>query len=230
MLTIHHLDNSRSQRVIWLLEELALDYQIVEHPHPKHNHKPSESLSKIHPLAKVPILTDDQVTLAETGAIFEYLLEQYGQDQLQPALQSPERVNYHYWRHFSEASLMPYLAMKLLFVGMEAKTPWPFKLIIQLIAKAVAKVYLNPNIFLELDFIEAHLAKHTWFAGQSFSAADILIAFPLEAVAVKMAAANKYPHIHAFIKKIRQRPAYIKAVEKGKWSKSQHQAYWSGLV
>jgi glutathione S-transferase len=229
MITVHHLDNSRSQRVIWLLEELALSYEIIAHPHPKNNHIPSASLAKIHPLAKAPILCDGNTVIAETGAIFEYLIERYGQGKLQPPPASPERIFYMYWRHFSEASLMPYLANKLMFAAMEHKTPWPFKLVIILISKAVTKMYLNPNIFLELDYIEAHLGKNQWFAGNEFSAADILIAFPIEAVAVNMAKVEQYPNIHAFVAKICQRSAYVRAAQKGAWSKSQHQQYWSCL-
>lgn len=229
MLTVHHLDNSRSQRVLWLLEELELSYELVSHPHPKQAHQASASLKKIHPLAKAPIVCDGELVIAETGAIFEYLIDTYAHQRLQPPLATVARLDYNYWRHFSEASFMPYLAMKLLFSAMQQKTPWPAKLIIRFIARTVEKLYLNPNIYAELDYIEAHLSKQRWFAGDEFSAADILISFPIEAVAVSMAAANKYPYIHDFVNRIRSRPAYARAVNKGAWSKAEHEQYWAGL-
>lgn len=124
---------------------------------------------------------------------------------------------------------MPYLAMKLVFAGLVEKTPWPVKPIAMFISKAVGAMYLNPNLEAELKYIEAHLATNKWFAGNAFSAADILIGFPMEAVAGRIAPTASYPNIAEFVRRIRERPAYDRAMKRGGWSVADHEKYWSGL-
>lgn len=229
MLTVHHLENSRSQRVVWLLEELGLPYEIVVHQRPASRQEVSPTLARIHPLGKAPVLADGDVVVAETGAIVEYLMERHGGAALQPAPGTPERVQYTYWRHFSEGSFMPYLAMKLVFAGLVQQAPWPLRPVPWLISRAVGALYLNPNILAEMRFIESHLGQNTWFAGEAFSAADVLIGFPMEAVAGRMAPAAQFPNIAAFVRRIRARPAYVRAMQKGGWSDADHAAYWAVL-
>lgn len=229
MLTVHHLENSRSHRVIWLLEELGLDYEVVVHARSADKRESPPSLTRLHPLGKAPLLCDGEGVLAETGAIFEYLLERYGDGRLQPALTSPDRVRYLYWRHFAEATLMPYLAMKLVFAGVEQRAPWLLKPLVIPICRAVGAAYLNPNLRRALDFVEQHLAGHAWFAGAEFSAADVLIAFHLEAVAGRTAPVATHPHISAFVERVRARPAYQRAVQRGHWSAEAHAQYWGFL-
>lgn len=229
MLKVHHLENSRSQRVVWLLEELELPYEIVVHSRPHDSRTSSGSLTRIHPLGKAPVLSDGNAVVAETGAIFEYLMDRHAGGRLQPGPGTPERVPYIYWRHFSEGSFMPYLAMKLVFGGLVQKSPWPVKPVTSLIARAVGTMYLDPNIRAELAYIESHLAEHAWFAGDAFSAADVLMGFPMEAVAGRMAPAKQYPNIASFVGRIRERPAYVRAMRKGGWSVEDHARYWACL-
>lgn len=230
MLSVHHLANSRSQRVVWLLEELGLEYDIVEHRREPGSRVAPGSLRKIHPLGKAPVLCDGDVTIAETGAIFEYVLERHGNGRLEPARGTPERIQYIYWQHFAEASLMPYLAMKLLFAGIENAVPFFVRPAIRLLTRAVNAGYMDRNLVAEIDFIEQHLATHEWFAGGGFTAADVLIGFMLEAVSGRFAPVAAYPNIASFVNRIRARPAYRRAMQRGGWSVADHEKYWGFLA
>ena len=184
MIVVHHLNNSRSQRILWLLEELGLDYEIKRYQRdPKTMLAPAE-LKAVHPLGKSPVITDGEATVAESGAIIEYLLERYGHGRLLPAAGSPERLRYTYFLHFAEGTAMSPLLMKLVFDRIESG-PMPFfaKPIARGIARKVKDSFIMPNIRSQLDYLEAELGKSPWFAGSEFSAADIQMSFPLEAAA-----------------------------------------------
>lgn len=230
MLTLHHLPNSRSQRVIWLLEELNLDYTLVIHGRDLVLRSADESLKRVHPLGKAPVLCDGNTTIAETGAIFEYLLDNYNGGILVPPKGSPEAIFYTYWRYFSEGSLMPFLSMKLVFARIVSGTPFFIRPLMSKIFRIVNTRYLNPNIFSELDYIEQHLTQHRWFSGADFTAADILIGFLLEAVSGRIADIKKYPKITDFVVRIRLRPAYQNALKKGSWSQEDFNNYWAFLA
>jgi glutathione S-transferase len=229
MLTLHHLQNSRSQRVIWLLEELYLEYHLVIHERDSASRGAGESLQKIHPLGKAPVLCDGTTTIAETGAIFEYLLDHYGEGSLEPQRNTTERTFYTYWRYFAEGSLMPYLSMAIVFNRIVTGTPFLVRPLISYIFGKVNKQYLHPTLFSELDYIEQHLNEHTWFSGSQFTAADILMGFLLEAISGRIANAIRYPKIGEFVDRIRQRPAYQQAAKKGNWSHENFDQYWSFL-
>lgn len=229
MLYVHHLENSRSQRVIWLLEELRLEYEIISHKREAGSKNAPESLKNIHPLAKAPVLCDKDMVIAETGAIFEYLLENYGNGNLEPRKGTAERVQYIYWKNFAEGSFMPYLAMKLVFARIVKEAPLFTRPIINLIFKAVGKKYLNPNIKLEINAIEEHLKKHEWFAGSEFTAADVMMGFMLEAIAGRMAHISSHPNIIRFVGGIHERAAYQQAIKRGNWSIANHKEYWECL-
>jgi len=229
MINIHHLTNSRSQRVIWLLEELGLEYTITFHERDKKTRQAGESLHNVHSLGKAPVLIDNAVTLAETGAIFDYLLETYDKDILIPPTKNPARVNYLYWKNFAEASLMPYLAMTKLFSRIEQAIPFIVRPIARLVIKKINAEYLHANLANETNLIEQHLGKHQWFAGDQFTAADILIGFMLDALANKFITGTSHPNSYAFVNEIKKRPAYQLAKEKGKWSEDEFTMYWSHL-
>lgn len=213
MITVHHLESSRSQRILWLLEELGLDYELKHYKRDPQTLLAPQALKEVHPLGKSPVLTDGDVTVAESGAIIEYLLETYGQGQLKPVDEVNLR-NYRYWLHYAEGSLMPLLVMKLVFSRIP-QGPMPF--FIRPIAKSImAKVqekFLEPQLSTHLRFVEDSLKGREWFAGK-FSAGDIQISFPLEAASARTDLAS-YPNIHAFIKRYQARPAYKQALEKG---------------
>lgn len=214
MITVHHLERSRSQRILWLLEELGLPYEVRHYKRDaKSSLAPAELLS-VHPLGKSPVITDGEATLAESGAIAEYLVEKYGNGKLAPRPGSPERLRYTYWMHFAEGSAMPPLVMKLVFDRVE-RAPMPFfaKPIARAISKKVNDSFILPNIRRNLDHMEAELARSAWFAGEEFSAADVLMSFPVEAASTRAEGAR--PRLADFLARIHERPAYKRAVEKG---------------
>lgn len=212
MITLHHLNNSRSQRVLWLLEELELDYEIKFYNRdPKTMLAPSD-LKKIHPLGKSPVITDGQLTIAESGTIINYLATKYGNGKLKPSSEI-NLLKYDYWLHYSEGSLMPFLLLTLIFSKVE-KAPFPIRPVAKAISGKVKKSFITPNLTTHLDYIESELAKSEWFAGKDFSAADIQMSFPLEAASARHILGDR-THIKKYLTRIHARPAYKKALEKG---------------
>ena len=217
MITVHHLENSRSQRVLWLLEELGLPYEVRRYArHPKTMLAPPE-LAAVHPLGKSPVITDGTVTVAETGAIVEVLLDRHdGASRLRPAAGTPERLRFTFWLHFAEGSAMPPLLMKLVFDRVRS-APLPFfvKPVARAIADKVMKGFVTPNIERQLDFMEAELVGRDWFAGPEFSAADIQMSFPLEAAAARAGLDASRPRLTDWLVRIHARPAYQRALDRG---------------
>jgi glutathione S-transferase len=215
MIVVHHLENSRSQRVLWLLEELELDYRIERYARDPVTQLAPPALKKVHPLGKSPVMTDDGRTIAESGAIIEYLVERYGNGALQPAAGSDDALRCRYWMHYAEGTLMPLLVMSLIFSRVE-RAPWPVRPIARAISGQVRKAYLGPNLSANLAFVEQELGRSPWFAGESLSIADIQMSFPLEAAGLRSGAdAATRPRTQAFVQRIRARPAYQRALEKG---------------
>ncbi|MEO7744207.1 MAG: glutathione S-transferase [Usitatibacter sp.] len=213
MITLHHLENSRSHRILWLLEELHVSYEVRRYARdPKTSLAPPELL-RVHPLGKSPVITEGDLTLAESGAIVEYLLERHGQGALVPVAGSPERLRYTYWLHFAEGTAMPPLLMKLVFSRIE-KAPMPFfaRPIARAIASKVKGHLIDPNLGRIVAYVEAELGRSDWFAGPAFSAADIQMSFPVEAL---VARAGGGANMKGFLERIHLRPAYAKAVEMG---------------
>jgi len=216
MITVHHLNNSRSQRILWLLEELGLEYEIKKYQRdPKTMLAPPE-LKAVHPLGKSPVITDDGTVVAESGAIVEYLVERYGNGRLVPAAGTPEKLKYTYFLHFAEGSAMSPLLMKLVFDRIE-NGPMPFfvKPVARGIARKVKEGFVNPNIQAQLDYLESELQARPWFAGGEFSAADIQMSFALEAAASRGGLGAQYPQLSGFLQRIHARPAYQRALERG---------------
>ena len=216
MITVHHLNNSRSQRVLWLLEELGLPYEIKKYERDAKTMLAPPELLKVHQLGKSPVITDDGVTVAESGAIVEYLVERYGNGALAPAIGTSQRLQWRYWLHFAEGSAMSPLLLKLIFDKIP-QSPMPFfvKPIARAICAKVLAVMVEPNLKRQLDFMEAELGKSDWFAGHEFSAADIQMSFPVEAAAQRAGLNASRPKLMAFLKRIHARPAYKKALERG---------------
>jgi glutathione S-transferase len=216
MITVHHLNNSRSQRVLWLLEELGLPYEIQKYQRDPKTMLAPPSLMKVHPLGKSPVITDDGTTVAESGAIIEYLIERYGDGRLAPAIGTPERLRWRYWLHFAEGSAMPPLLLKLIFEKIpQAPMPFFVKPIAKGISAKVLAAMVDPNLKRQLDFMEGELGKSEWFAGDAFSAADIQMSFPVEAAAQRAGLDASRPKLMAYLKRIHARPAYQKALERG---------------
>jgi glutathione S-transferase len=170
----------------------------------------------VHPLGKSPVISDGDLTLAESGAILEYLVGRYGEGRLVPAPGTRDRVRYTYWMHYAEGSAMPPLLFKLVFDRIEM-APMPF--FIRPVARAIVgrarTTFIQPNITLHLDYIESELAKSPWFAGNDFTAADIQMSFPLEAAAARAGLDATRPRSMAFLERIHARPAYQRALATG---------------
>ncbi|WP_020656431.1 glutathione S-transferase family protein [Massilia niastensis] len=216
MIVVHHLNNSRSQRILWLLEELGLDYEIKRYQRdPKTMLAPPE-LKAVHPLGKSPVISDGDTVVAESGAIVEYLVGRYGDGRLAPAPGTPQRLRYTHFLHYAEGSAMPPLLLKLVFDRVE-HGPMPFfvRPVARAIAQKVKNSFVLPQIALHLGYLEGELGKSEWFAGEAFSAADIQLSFPLEAAAARGGLHANYPRLAAFLERIHARPAYQRALERG---------------
>ena len=216
MLIVHHLNNSRSQRVLWLLEELGVPYEIKRYERdPKTMLAPPE-LRAVHPLGKSPVITDDGQTLAESGAIIEYLVDKYGQGRFAPTAGSPDRLRYTYWMHYAEGSAMPPLLLKLVALRI-GSAPMPFfaKPIARKIASTLQSSFVDPQLKLHLGYINKELSATGWFASNDFSAADIQMSFPLEAATARGGMEGQIPAVVDFLKRIHARPAYQRALERG---------------
>jgi glutathione S-transferase len=216
MITVHHLNNSRSQRVLWLLEELGVEYEVKRYERDARTSRAPAALRAVHPLGKSPVITDGALTLAESGAIIEYLADRYGEGKLAPPPDTPERLRYLYWLHYAEGSLMPPLLMKLVF-NRVASAPMPFfvRPIARKIAEGAMTMYIGPEIALHLDYLEGELGRNTWFVGNKFTAADVQLSFPLEAAAARGGFGTGRPKLAAFVERIQARPAYKRALKRG---------------
>jgi len=217
MLTVHHLNNSRSQRVLWLLEELELPYEIVHYQRDPQTMLAPASLRAVHPLGKSPVVTtDDGLVLAESGAIVETLIERFGNGRLAPAAGSPDAVRFRYWLHFAEGTAMPPLLMKLVFDRIESsKMPFFARPVAKAIAAKAKAAFIMPNIASHLSFMEAELGKSEWFAGDAFTGADIQMSFAVEAAQARGGLDAKRPKLMAWLERIHARPAYRRALERG---------------
>jgi glutathione S-transferase len=216
MITVHHLNNSRSQRIVWLLEELGLDYDIQRYQRDPKTMLAPASLRAVHPLGKSPVITDGERTLAESGAIIDYLVERYGAGQFAPAAGTPARLRYTYWLHYAEGSAMTPLLLKLVFDRVE-RAPMPFfvKPIAKGISAKVKSSFIEPQIKQHLDYLEGELGQSDWFAGDAFSGADIQLSFVLEAAAARGGLDASRPRLMDFLKRIHARAAYQRALERG---------------
>jgi glutathione S-transferase len=216
MIIVHHLNNSRSQRVLWLLEELGVAYEVKRYQRdPKTMLAPPELLA-VHALGKSPVIVDGTVTVAESGAVIDYLVDRYGGGRLIPPAGTPERLSYTYWLHYAEGSAMPPLLFKLVFDRIaNGPAPWPISAVARHIAGTVQNSFIRPQLKRHLDYMEAALGAHTWFAGGEFTAADVQMSFPLEAASSRAGLNASRPRLTAFLDRIHARDAYQRALERG---------------
>lgn len=215
MLTVHHLENSRSQRILWLLEEMGVEYDIKRYGRDKETSLAPPELREIHPLGKAPVISDDGLIVAESGAIIEYLVNKYDDGTMLPPAGTPQRMAYTYWLHYAESSLMPLMLLSLIMNRVETKAPLLITPIARKLFDGVRTAYFNPNLKRHLDFLESTLSESTWFCGEQISAADCQMSFAIEAAEVRMDLRIDYPHLAAFLNRIRERPAYKAALDRG---------------
>lgn len=215
MITVHHLNNSRSQRVLWLLEELGLPYEVKRYERDKKTNLAPKELMAVHPLGKSPVIDDGGAVLAETGAIVEHIVETHGGGRLVPAEGTPGYRRYKYWVHAAEGSYMPPLVLALFLTRMET-APMPFfaRPIANRLTKGVRDVYLNHTTEALFGNLDAELAKGEFLAGD-FSAADIMMSFPAEASLGRIEAAKAAKNLRPYVERLQSRPAYKRALERG---------------
>jgi glutathione S-transferase len=215
MIKVHHLNDSRSQRVLWLLEELGLDYEVVRYERDATSRLAPPELLAIHPLGKSPVIQDDGVTVAETGAVVEYLLDTYGEGRLRPPAGSEDARRFTYWLHYAEGSAMPPLLLKLVFSMLPRRAPGLVRPLVKSIAAKALTGFVDPQLRTHVGFWEDELGRSEWFAGDQFTAADIMMSFPVEAGADRAFDPATKPRLRAFLDKIHARPAYRRALERG---------------
>ncbi|MCG6656181.1 glutathione S-transferase [Halomonas campisalis] len=219
MICVHHLENSRSKRVPWLLEELGTSYRIIEYQRDPKSLRAPASLREVHPLGKSPLISDESRggrVVAESGAIIEYLLDHHDPEgRLRPPAGSDAHERYRHWLHHAEGSAMPPLVMRLVFSRL-GKPPVPalIRPLGRQFAKGVEQQFLGPEIEALMQYWEDALEQTPWFAGDAFSACDIQMSFPLLALESGQALAD-YPRLQGFLTRCRERDAYRRAVEKG---------------
>lgn len=215
MIIVHHLNDSRSQRVLWLLEELGVPYEVRRYQRDPRTRLAPAELRAIHPLGKSPVIEDGDVRVAETGAIVEYLLERHGAGRLRPPAGTEDGRRFTYWLHYAEGSAMPPLLLKLVFGLLPARSPALLKPLVRQIAAKAQSGFVDPQVKTHVAFWEAELGRSSWFAGDDFSAADIMMSFPVEAGADRGFDRADHPRLDAFLKVIHARPAYQRALKQG---------------
>lgn len=216
MITVHHLEKSRSHRVIWLLEELGLAYRIESYQRDPDTFLAPPALKTVHPLGKSPVVTLNGQVLAESGAIAEYLVETHPDSGLGIPPGDNARQDYLYWLHYAEGSLMPLLVMKLVFSRV-SRSPMPFfaRPVAKRIVRATTRKFIHPQLETHFGYLENWLEGRDWLAGERFTAADIQMSYPLEAAAGRSGMGGRYPALQAYLERLRDRPAYRKAIELG---------------
>lgn len=202
MIRVHHLNNSRSQRVLWLLEELGLEYEVECYERDRQTMLAPPALRAVHPLGKSPVIEDAGLVLAESGAIVEYLADRYGEGRFAPPPGTPARTRYLYWLHFAEGTAMTPLLLKLYLSRMgEGAAP--------LLAR------MDGQIRAHLDYMEAELGDAPFFVGDELTGADIQMSFPLEASAARGGLGAGQPRLSGLLRRLQERPAYRRAIERG---------------
>jgi glutathione S-transferase len=202
MLTVHHLNQSRSKRVLWLLEELEIPYQRIDHQRDEQTRLAPASLKAVHPLSKAPIIVDGDITLCESSTIMEYIIDRDAEHRLRPQAGTREYYQYMEWSHFAEGSLALPVMCKL-FMGMESRA-----------GDQPMDGYITKEVALDFGHIESTLAQREYFAGSEFSAADIMMTITLE-IANNLGLLKDQQKTKAYLARVQQRPAYQKAASFG---------------
>ena len=215
-IVVHHLEKSRSHRVLWALEELGLAYELKTYKRDPITIRAPEELRRVHPLGKAPALEIDGKVYAESGAILDHLAETFGDDALRPMAGSDDARRYRYWLHYAEGSLMSPLLVRLIMSKVEtAPVPFFVKPIARGIVKKVEGSFTRPELERHATFIEEHLTAHPFFAGEAFSAADIQMSYPVLALVDRGKVTASQPKTRAWLETMQSRPAHTRALEQG---------------
>jgi len=214
MITVHNLENSQSIRILWLLEELGADYHIQQYSRDSSSDMAPSEFKKLHIIGTAPAISDGELTLPETNAIVDYILDKHPNSTLRPEPGTPQRTRFLYWLHATQGSLMPLMLEALIFKRMISKAPFLFRPILRMVVNAVRDNYLWPRYERLLKHMETELSTSTWLSGEELTAADIVMGYCLEVAEVRTGISKDYPHIHGFLKRMRSRPAYQRALQK----------------
>ncbi len=215
MLTLHHLENSRSHRILWLLEELGVKYEMKFYERDPATKMAPPELREIHPLGKAPVVTDGDNTLAESAAIIEYIVDRYGEGRLRPETDTPEYLRYQYWMHYAEGSAMTPILLKVILGEFARQAPLVARPVMKLVANMADKEYLDGQLALHMKYWEGELEDRSYFVADEFTAADIQMIYPLEGALAATATPEEYPNLLDLVERLRGREAYQKAVEVG---------------
>ncbi|MEQ9518623.1 MAG: glutathione S-transferase [Parvibaculum sp.] len=219
MLTLHHLENSQSIRILWLLEELGIPYEMKMYDRDKKTGLAPDDYKQISPLGTAPVITDGDLVLAETNAIVDYILDTYAQGKLRPAKGTPEHVPYLFWFHTAQGSFQPLLTNGFVLGVMTTRAPFLIRPVIRGAVETLNKAFFSPRLTALLKEIEKQLSKTTWFAGEELTAADIVMGYSMEVAAIRAGMDKKYPNAQRFLAAMHARPAYKRAVKKdGKYN------------
>ncbi|MED5369722.1 MAG: glutathione S-transferase [Myxococcota bacterium] len=213
-IVLHHLEYSRSTRILWLLEELGLDYTIQRYERDA-NFRADPALKQVHPLGKAPVLVVDGLALAESGAIMEYVTAHLADGRLRPS--DPVALHqFHYWLHFAEGTLMPTLLMSLVHTKALGAVPFFIKSVAKAVLGAIGKNFSDPEIRKNMGFLDQTLAQGgPWILGEELTAADMQLCYPAEAGLSRAPRGSSFPAVEDWLGRIRARPAYQRALEKG---------------
>lgn len=214
MITLHHLENSRSIRILWLAEEIGLDYDLVKHERKKESGTASDDFKKLHKLGKAPLVIDNDQVLIESGAIMDYLINKCSNGELRPPKDTLAYYRYTYWMYAAEGSVMSLLTLVLFLNLMDTRPPFVIRPFIKAVTSKVRSSYVTPNLEKTLAYIEEELGKSKWFAGDEFSAADIMMGYDMYALRSRGGLDDNYPNCQRWIKQMEERPAFKRAMEK----------------
>ncbi len=214
MITVHNLENSQSFRVVWLLEELGIPYEIKQYKRdPATSFAPAD-YKELHPIGTSPTISDGDLVLVETNAIMDYILDKHPNAIMRPEVGAPDRVRYLYWFHAVPGSFMPLLVESLIFNLMVSRSPFFIRPIVSAVVGKVRAQYLKPRLKRFFAYIEEELGRSEWIAGDSLTAADVLLGHALVVSDARVGFGDKFPHIKAYLKRVRERPAFQAAIEK----------------
>ncbi len=214
MITLHHLENSQSIRILWLLEELGVEYDFKMYDRDVETFLAPDEYKKISPLGTAPVITDGDLVLSETNAIVDYILDQFGAGKLRPLANAPERIKYLFWFHTAQGSFQPLLTTNFVLNALKTRVPFFLKPIVRSVIGRAEDAFLKPRLDAMLTLIEKDLSASTWFAGDNLTAADIVMGYCMEMAAARVGMGKKYPNAQRFLKQMHDRPAYQRALKK----------------
>jgi len=215
MITLHHLEKSQSIRILWLLEELGVPYDVKLYDRDPQTRLAPAEYKAISPLGTAPVITDGAITMAETNAIVDYILDRYDGARLRPAMNTVEREPYLFWFHASQGSFQPLLTNLFVMKAMTMRAPFLMRPVAKTLVGGLEKAFFGPRLKAMLTEIEKALGQSTWFAGDRLTAADIVMGYSMELAAARAGMdETNFPNAHRFLNQMREMPSYKRAMEK----------------